>query len=115
MRVLVVEDHQDIASWAEVVLTRAGHEVVICERPDLEPVSTLAGIDVALVDVNVPGGPGIETTIAHLREKTSARLLIWTAYLPESIPPAVRAAVDDVLHKPVALADLLEAVEAPRG
>lgn len=109
MRLLVVEDEQDIQAFLKQALTEAGYEVDVA--PDgkaAETLATAATYDILVVDLGLPDQDGI-TLILRLRQLgVQAPVLILSAR--RSVDDRVRGLEqggDDYLTKPFALAELL--------
>ncbi|HEX4285093.1 MAG TPA: response regulator transcription factor [Terracidiphilus sp.] len=109
MRLLLVEDEQDIQKFLEQALTEAGYLVDLA--PDGRTAESLAHAncyDILIVDLGLPDQDGI-SLIMRLREVgVNAPVLILSAR--RSVDDRVRGLElggDDYLTKPFALAELL--------
>ena len=109
MRLLMVEDEQDIQAFLLRALSDAGYAVDVA--PDGKTAETLAAnnkYDILIVDLGLPDQDGI-TLITHLRQTgVNAPVLILSAR--RSVDDRVRGLEqggDDYLTKPFALAELL--------
>jgi CheY-like chemotaxis protein len=118
-RVLVVDDNLALAENLAEILSAEGFEVAICDGPDAAiALAEREPIDVALLDVRMPGMDGVA-----LHEELAARLpeasfVLMTAYsADERIEAARCAGVRAVLPKPLPIARLLAVMleAAPRG
>ena len=105
--VLVVEDNAVNRKVTAKILDRAGHTAVTAESGDgaLDRIET-GGIDAVLMDVNMPGSSGLETTqlIRYIELGTSNRLPIiaLTADATEATRNACAdAGMDATIVKPV--------------
>jgi two-component system OmpR family response regulator len=113
MRILVVEDDRDAASWLIKGLTEAGH--VADHAADGEDALNMAREklhDVLIVDRMLPKLDGI-ALIRRLREEgIQAPVLILSALgdVDEKVK-GLRAGSDDYLAKPYSFAELLARVE----
>jgi two-component system OmpR family response regulator len=113
MRILVVEDDRDAASWLIKGLTEAGH--VADHAADGENALSMAREklhDILIVDRMLPKLDGI-TLIRRLREEgIRAPVLILSALgdVDEKVK-GLRAGSDDYLAKPYSFAELLARVE----
>jgi DNA-binding NarL/FixJ family response regulator len=119
IRVLLVEDHPGFrlvlralleSDERLIVIDDVGSATEACEHPMLDDV------DVALVDVGLPGTNGIEAT-KRLRESNSAiRVLIMSGSgFDRASDEALAAGADQYLEKGALHHDLIEAiVEAGR-
>jgi two-component system, OmpR family, response regulator len=113
MRILVIEDDREAASWLVKGLAEAGH--VADHAADGEEGLTLAleGVhDVLIVDRMLPKIDGL-TIIRKLRESNiQAPVLILSALADvDERVKGLRAGGDDYLGKPYAFAELLARVE----
>lgn len=110
--ILVVDDEAVVRSVVDRVLRAAGYRVELCadgsEALDRFG-SALAGVDLALVDVSMPGlaGPALVQRLRELRPEL--RVLYLTGYRMQAVGP------DAVLEKPVSPEELLAAVRAALG
>ena len=117
LAVLLVEDNSVNRRLAEIVLTRRGHAVTPVDggAAALEALRARR-FDLVLMDVQMPGMDGIETTRA-IREsgaQAGARVPIvaLTAHaMAADRERCLRAGMDGYLVKPIQPAALLEAVE----
>ena len=114
IRVLLVEDHpgfrQVLRSLLEanerlIVVGDVGSAAEACEHPLLEHV------DVALVDVGLPGINGIEATRQLRKLNDGIRVLIMSGSgLDHAADEALAAGADRYLEKGALHADLIEAI-----
>jgi CheY-like chemotaxis protein len=116
LRILLVEDHADIAEFIRLQLEMWGHEVAVAADG---PAGLAAALqrppDVALLDVGLPGMDGYELA-ARIRQEipgAAVRLVAMTGYgRPEDRARAAAAGFDAHLVKPVDPSDLRGVVEA---
>ncbi|GAA4676530.1 response regulator transcription factor [Phytohabitans rumicis] len=120
MRLLVVEDEEDLAEAIRLGLVRAGHAVDVAG--DAAQAYDRLGVnayDLMLLDINLPDADGFEVCRAIRRAEmpvvggTDLRILMLTAR--GSLHDRVRGldeGADDYLVKPFALAELLARVRA---
>ena len=120
MRLLVVEDEEDLAEGLRVGLARTGYAVdVALDAAEAYDRLTVNEYDLMLLDVNLPDGDGF-TLCRSLRNgevdtpgETDLRVLMLTAR--GGLEDRVRGldeGADDYLVKPFALAELLARVRA---
>lgn len=113
MRILIIEDDLEAASWLKTGLTESGH--IVDEANDGETGLGLASTeqyDVLVVDRMLPKMDGLEV-IAELRKKdvkTPVLILSALGEVDEKVD-GLRAGADDYLAKPYAFAELLARVE----
>jgi signal transduction histidine kinase len=111
LRVLLVDDEPSIRLTMTEFLKRAGYAVV--SAADFESASILgsAGLDVAVVDINLPGRSGIELLKAiNSRDPYVPVIMITGEPNFSVIPEIVRAGAYDFIAKPVVKDVLLKAV-----
>ncbi len=111
-RVLLVDDEPSIRLTMTEFLKRAGYAVATAA--DFESASALANssIDVAVVDINLPGRSGIELLRQINQLETYIPVIMITGEPNLStIPEIVRAGAYDFIAKPVVKDVLLKAVE----
>ncbi|WP_433794840.1 response regulator transcription factor [Actinoplanes sp. CA-252034] len=120
MRLLVVEDEEDLAEGLRVGLTRTGYAVdVAADTAQAYDHLTLNEYDLMLLDINLPDGDGF-TLCRQLRDgevdtpgNGDLRVLMLTAR--SGLDDRVRGldgGADDYLVKPFHLAELLARVRA---
>lgn len=110
-RVLLVDDEPSIRLTMGEFLKRAGYSVLIAQDYDSAAVHKAEDLDVAVVDVNLPGKSGIQLL---------QKLCDGDAYVPvimitgepnlSVIPEIVRAGAYDFIAKPIVKDVLLKAV-----
>jgi DNA-binding response OmpR family regulator len=120
MRVLIVEDEEGLVSALRIGLQREGYAVdaalTVADAADRLAVNEY---DVALVDVNLPDGDGLELARrlrageVHCQSGRDIRIMMLTAL--GTLPDRVRgldAGADDYIVKPFALAELAARLRA---
>lgn len=110
LKVLVVEDEPSIRLTVAEFLRRDGYEVAAA--PDLEAAAALdEGVDVAVVDVNLPDGSGIDLLRRLGQREPYVPVIIITGE-PQlaRISEIIRAGAYDFLVKPIYKDVLLKAV-----
>lgn len=110
--VMVVEDTADIAAYVELALGQRRPEVRVVKHVDnfevLLTPEPWAGVDVALVDIMLPGVSGLDI-LAYLSDNhPNVRRVALTASTP-SAADAERLA-DLVLLKPARIDDIADAI-----
>ncbi len=107
--VLVVDDNPVNRMVAEQMVRRAGHRVTVVENgADALVACAERPPDLVLMDIEMPGMSGCEATRALRNAGYSGRVVALTAHaLLDDNKTCCDAGMDDVLTKPVALAQLL--------
>ncbi|MEU6824258.1 response regulator transcription factor [Streptomyces atriruber] len=114
MRVLVAEDHTELAQSVARVLRREGMAVdVVLDGADALERTSVVDYDVVVLDRDLPGVPGDEVCRRLAEQPLHARVLLLTA----SATVAHRVAgfslgADDYLPKPFAYAELVARIRA---
>lgn len=114
LRVVVIDDDDDVASYTRTVLEkRAGCEVVSVTDP-AEAASVVARFDpdVVVTDIQMPGMSGLEL-MALLRERDpNLKVVVMTAHVSvDYAVAALRQQADEFLTKPVPAAELVAVVQ----
>ncbi|HEY7567826.1 MAG TPA: response regulator transcription factor [Gemmatimonadaceae bacterium] len=114
MRILVVEDDQDLAKLLDTGLTELGFRVERATNyQEARTRVALGTYDVIVVDVMLPGGLGIDLCREWRRRSLETPILVLTAR--DSIDDRVKgleAGADDYLTKPFAFQELVARLRA---
>jgi DNA-binding response OmpR family regulator len=109
MRLLLVEDENDIQTFLKQALTEAGYQVDVApDGKTAESLATAAAYDILIVDLGLPDQDGISLILSLRNIGVHAPVLILSAR--RSVDDRVRGLEqggDDYLTKPFALAELL--------
>ena len=117
MKVLVVDDDRVIADLVVFTLRRAGHEAIIAK----DAVSTIqrwgeAKPDLIILDINLPGAPGLEDGFAickRIRSESNTPIILLTVRAEEEdIIRGLEAGADDYVLKPFSPRQLLARIQA---
>jgi two-component system Ni(II)/redox-responsive regulator NrsR len=116
LRILLVEDEQDLAAAIQTVLQREGHVVDHCPG-GLEGWSLLSGeltrYDLAILDWMLPGLSGLELCRRARAAGLRLPLLLLTARAETADRvEGLDAGADDYLSKPFAMEELLARIRA---
>lgn len=115
MRILVIDDDQQVRRTIAALLERAGHEVQALEHARHLDVSLEAPPDIAFVDVFMPDVDGFQA-LARLRVTHPKVPVVMISGgglgLGSCLPMATRLGAEAVLQKPVTLAALLQAIDS---
>ena len=108
MRVLVVEDTEDVAEAILAHFQRQGHvSDHASNREDAAHLAALEPYDLILLDINLPDGSGIDLLKELRAEKNPVPVLVLTARMQvEDKIDALDIGADDYLVKPFDLREL---------
>jgi signal transduction histidine kinase len=110
--ILLVEDNADLADNLSEILESAGYVVRNAGRCADARAAAGNGFDVALVDVRLPDGDGIQLAAGLKALAPHSEVILLTGFATlESAIAAVRAGAWAYLVKPCAPSDLLIAIE----
>lgn len=116
MRLLVVEDEEDLVDALRVGLVRAGYAVdVALDAPQAEEKLQVNSYDLVLLDLNLPGGDGFDLCRAIRRADDGHAVRIIMVTARDRLDDRVRGldeGADDYLVKPFAFPELLARVRA---
>ncbi len=114
MRVLLVEDHAELADTVAVGLRREGLAVdVALDGRDALAHAAIVDYDVVVLDRDLPGVHGDEVCRALIGEGHDSRILMLTAAgTIEDRVGGLSLGADDYLPKPFAFAELVARVRA---
>lgn len=114
VRVLLVEDHTIVREGLRALVEAAPDLVVAGEAGSGEEALDLlreVSVDVAVVDLNLPGLDGVETIERIRKTAPQTRILVLSMYeSPQHVRPAVRAGASGYIVKGAGLSDFLAAV-----
>ncbi|MEU4426800.1 response regulator [Actinoplanes sp. NPDC024001] len=114
--VLVGDDDPDTRTVLRMLLTRAGHEVMLaCDGPDTVAAARHRPPDVLLLDRAMPGMDGYQVCRmlrAHPSTRTVAIMLVSAMSHYADVDDGLAAGADDYLFKPFNNQDLLARVRA---
>jgi two-component system, OmpR family, response regulator len=114
MRILIVDDHEELLGLVTRALTRDGHHVLTA-RTERNARETLGGtsVDLILLDLGLPDGSGQELCRFLRKSGNAAPILVLTAQnAVASRVECLDSGADDYLSKPFALAELRARVRA---
>jgi len=117
LNILVADDNPFNREVAKKLLALEGHRVVLATTGE-EALDTLlrGGVDIALLDINMPGGDGIEICKDYrltVEPQAHVPVIAMTADTSASMhEKCLRAGMAAVLHKPVQLNELRETIRA---
>jgi DNA-binding response OmpR family regulator len=114
MRILVVEDETKVASFIRRALEEESYAVDLCEDGVKGLDQVRAGCyDLVILDLMLPGMPGVEIVKTLRKEQIAVPVLILTARSEvDQRVKGLDAGADDYLTKPFAIEELLARVRA---
>lgn len=114
MRILIVEDNRRLAALIAKGCEKAGFAADICH--DLEGAQAALGTaryDIAILDLGLPDGDGLEFLAALRRSGNELPVLVLTARdALEARVEGLNAGADDYLLKPFAMEELVARLRA---
>lgn len=112
IRVLLVEDHATLRQALSAVIDLTDGMTIVAEHDRAD--ATLrdeVGVDVAVVDLDLPGGTGVEVVQALRARVDPPACVVLTGLTDErELARAVEAGAAAVLHKSTPMPELLETV-----
>ena len=116
MRLLLVEDHAELALWVSKTLRQSGFVIDVIERGDLAATALLTQTyDLVILDLSLPGMDGLEILRRIRNHEKTARLpvLLLTARgAPEDRVKGLNLGADDYLPKPFEVSELEARIKA---
>jgi CheY-like chemotaxis protein len=108
--ILVVDDEPAVRRVADLLLAERGHEVALAADGQAAVAKLDAGLkpDLILLDRSMPGWP-VKFTLAEIRKRSADVPVVF--FTGQDVTPEERAAVQDVLYKPLSMEELVTAVE----
>ena len=116
-RTLLVEDHTALRQALGIMLEREPGLVVTNQAgSSAEARGMLEGIDLAVVDLQLPDGTGVDVISELLERNPRAAVLVLTGSLDrELFGRAVEAGAAGVVHKTAGVEEVVEAVRKVRA
>jgi two-component system, sensor histidine kinase and response regulator len=112
-RILIVDDSPDILSITEAILSSAGYEVITYTDGLVAlQIMELMPPDLVILDINMPQIDGYEMTrrIRSSRRWDETPILLFSALDRSKAIYGLECGADDILGKPVSIAELLDKV-----
>lgn len=116
IRILIVDDHFALRAGLSAILSGHPHMEVVGEAADTAGAIAAGkehSPDIVLMDLRIPGGGGVEATLALRKCRPATRIIIVTTYDgDEDIHRAIQAGASGYLLKGLTSAELVAAIEA---
>jgi CheY-like chemotaxis protein len=108
--ILVIDDEPAVRRVADLLLGERGHEVALAADGQAAVAKLDAGLqpDLILLDRSMPGWP-VKLTLAEIRKRRADVPVVF--FTGQDVTPEERAAVQDVLYKPLSMEELVRSVE----
>ena len=115
VRVLIVEDEKELLTIYCEMLTLAGAEVIQATNMSeaFDKIQEDCNYQMVMSDLKMPGGSGLDLYL-KLKEETnfSGKFVVITGYADRPTATHLKeAGIDRVLHKPVAMDDLIAQIK----
>ncbi len=114
-RILIVDDSPEILSITEAILSSAGYEVITYTNGLIAlQIMELMPPDLVILDINMPEIDGYEMTkqIRSNRRWDNTPILLFSALDRSKAMFGLECGADDILSKPVSIAELLGKVSS---
>ena len=111
--ILLVDDEETILSLEETVLCNHGYRVITCKNgmEAIEEYESQPGIDLVILDINMPVMNGIECLRRLVRIDPDIKVIVCSGYSVEKlVPETFEDLVITFLPKPFDIANLLNVV-----
>jgi CheY-like chemotaxis protein len=119
-RILVVDDDLAVQAVVRLVLTHAGHEVIVADNGRKAIAEVAPGaVDAVICDIFMPGMDGLETLRAFRQRDPKVPFIVMSGFMfhdslapvPDFLGMAAKLGAAYSLRKPFRAADLLKAVD----
>jgi len=123
-RILITDDDRDAGELFAELLRFAGHEIILAEDGlEAERLVREHSLDLALIDIFMPGLDGLELIRRVRAQQPSVRIIAisagWsrasTVDAPDVLDDARELGADATLRKPINVGDLIETVRRLSG
>ncbi len=128
MKILIVEDEDDLLETYKIVLEEKNHQVTVSQdgetclqiyRDELEKLDSdpqLLPFDVIVIDYKIPKKDGLQVAKEILTLRPNQRIIFTSAYVKEIIEKAVqslsgRQELIENLQKPFELSEFIDKIE----
>ncbi|MBR6771823.1 MAG: response regulator transcription factor [Clostridia bacterium] len=115
MKILILDDETAISGFVDINLKRAGHETLVAASGEeaLELIEQNRDVDIALLDVMLPGIDGFEVCRRIRKKRTGIGIIMLSAKSQEEDKvTGLMIGADDYVPKPFSITELLARVES---
>ena len=106
--ILLIDDERIMRDGLTYMLSQSGYQIcAYADGPQGLERFAAGGIDLVLLDLSLPGMPGVEILGHLMQQDPNAQVIILTGFAPDE--PLLDAAAE-ILFKPFRLEELLEVV-----
>lgn len=115
--ILLVESNRSLSSLISNVLHREGYSVLAANthQETLDLCAEVAGIDLLVTDIFLPGSSGIELAVQVVQRNPGARVLYLSSISEAALRQQGISDQASVLIKPIAISDLVARVNELLG
>jgi two-component system, cell cycle sensor histidine kinase and response regulator CckA len=108
--ILIIDDEPAVRRVCDLLLGERGHDVALAADGQAAVAQLDAGLqpDLILLDRSMPGWP-VKLTLAEIRKRRADVPVVF--FTGQDVTLEERAAVQDVLYKPLSMEDLVRSVE----
>lgn len=99
-RILLVEDHELLARLTAKMIEGMGYDVTCAASISQARAAEPFDFGLVLTDYSLPDGD-VQQLLEHVREHSSAPVLLLTAYAADDVPEHLRNGFGAILSKPV--------------
>jgi two-component system response regulator MtrA len=116
-KILVVDDSAEFRKLVEIMLVRAGHEVISAEDGEMGlQLAAAQQPDLMMLDYMMPGMNGHDVLVALRADPNIAQIPVlmvtaFTAQYQSETGETIRLGFDDVLTKPISPKDLIARID----
>jgi two-component system, NtrC family, response regulator HydG len=115
VRIMIVDDDQDLAESLADLLKVFGYEVAIATNgKDALQRAQMTDFDITFMDVRMPVMNGVDSCLAIKQIKPDARIVMMTGFKEPILAKATAAGAEGPLQKPFSPEDMLHVVETVR-
>ncbi len=109
LKILVLDDHVDVAASLGEILELDGHEVTLAHNgPSAVAAYARSAFDLGLFDVKMPGMNGVDSFMEVRKRRPEATVLMMSGYADDGmIEKAMQHGARGILRKPFEVEELM--------